>query len=129
MDYKAVRELLRRRRLAMHLTLDDVADSAGLDRATIHSIENLKREPDLKPKLETLESLASALKLTLTLSVARTEDHGADPSLRGGEPVFADLRREIYDDLAHTLLEAATREPGRQTATTRPRTAGGSKRG
>jgi transcriptional regulator with XRE-family HTH domain len=74
-QFDRVRELLRVRRDALGWTLDKLQDEAGVNRATIHSIENLKREPDLKPDLETIEKLAVAMGLTLS-SVFIEIEHG-----------------------------------------------------
>jgi DNA-binding XRE family transcriptional regulator len=69
-DWLVLRERLRTAReraavqrngkLVVGLTLDEAAKQSGLNRATIHSIENVKREPDLKPGLETIEQLGRA---------------------------------------------------------------------
>lgn len=75
-DYKAIREQLRKAR-EQHvptLSLDDVAASTGLNRATIHSIENVKREPDLKPKIDTIEVLAPVYGLTLSLVLIQKDE-------------------------------------------------------
>jgi transcriptional regulator with XRE-family HTH domain len=65
-DFRVLREILRRARTRRGLTLDQAAAATGLNRATIHSIENVKREPTLKPELETIEQLVQAYGLTLS---------------------------------------------------------------
>lgn len=65
-NFVALRELLRMAREARGYTLDQAAAAAGLNRATIHSIENIKREPGLKPELETIEQLVRAYGRTLS---------------------------------------------------------------
>jgi len=96
-DFKLVREQLRRAREQSHLTLDELAEKSGHDRATIHSIENIKREPDLKPKLTTLEGVAAAMGLTMVVYIddfagpGRTTDKNA---IAPTDPLLVGLNRE-----------------------------------
>lgn len=66
------------------MTLDDAAAATGMDRSTIHAIENIKSKPKLKPELETIEKLAWAYRITLSELFARIEDS-------------APLRPELHD--------------------------------
>lgn len=68
-DFHVVREALRRERARRRWSLDKLEEVSGINRATIHSIENMKREPDLQPKLETIETLATAMEMTISLSL------------------------------------------------------------
>jgi len=72
-QWHALRTALARARERTALTLDQAAEQSGTNRATIHSIENVKREPTLKPELETIESLASTYGLTLSALFADIE--------------------------------------------------------
>ncbi len=82
-DFRLAREVLRRARAQaateregvprFGMTLDEAAEKSGLNRATIHSIENIKREPTLKPDLDTIERLVLAYGLTLSSFFARIE--------------------------------------------------------
>jgi transcriptional regulator with XRE-family HTH domain len=76
-DYMQMRKALRRERIAAGLTLDALAQRSGLNRATIHSIENVKREPTLRPELNTVDRLVNALGLTLASFFARLETSSA----------------------------------------------------
>lgn len=84
MDFEKLREALRvaresvpterKGRTRLGLTLDEAAAASGLNRATIHAIENIRREPHLKPELETIERLTSAYGLTLAAFFAHIDD-------------------------------------------------------
>lgn len=74
-DFRGLREALRIRRRELGWTLDTLSEKSGVNRATIHSLENLKREPELKPQLETFEQLARAMDLQLRITVLRPSDH------------------------------------------------------
>lgn len=77
MEWHAIREALRWARdhaLPAPMTLDEAAAATGLDRSTIHSIENTKREPALKPKLDTILKLVQAYGFTLSSFFAQVED-------------------------------------------------------
>jgi transcriptional regulator with XRE-family HTH domain len=143
-DLKPLREALRRARQG-RFTLDELAAKAGLDRATIHSIENVKREPNLQPELATVERLADALGLKLSLQITRQinaeTEHGqastailaAGPRFaQGSEPEGADGTdsavpaegdRALAVRLSRILATAALAidSPRRQIATTRSR--------
>lgn len=90
-DFQVVREALRRARdrapverkgaQRFGMTLDEAAARSGLNRATIHSIENIKREPSLKPELETIERLTIAYGLTVSSFFAQIEGLPAPLSL------------------------------------------------
>lgn len=88
-NWKGLREVLRARRTATGESLDDLAARTKINRATIHSIENIKREPDLKPKIETLERLALALDLKMSDLFRQAEGgtSSATPPLHEGHPV------------------------------------------
>lgn len=82
MDYGVLREALRRARLSTEverdgvrrkMTLNDAADASGLNRSTIHAIENVRREPLLRPELDTIERLVAAYGLTLSSFFAQVE--------------------------------------------------------
>lgn len=73
-DFRGLREALRMRRRELGWTLDVLSDKSGVNRATIHSLENIRREPDLKPQLETFEQLAHAMDLELRITVLRPSD-------------------------------------------------------
>lgn len=62
------------------MTLDEAEERSGLNRATIHSIENVKREPTLKVRLQTIARLARAY--GLSLSFAPVEELSAPASVR-----------------------------------------------
>lgn len=86
MDFHALREALRRARnqtphtrkgvQKLGLTLDEAAAASGINRSTIHAIENVKREPALKPELETIEALVLAYRSKLSVFFRRIEDDG-----------------------------------------------------
>jgi transcriptional regulator with XRE-family HTH domain len=62
---RTVRLALRRERTSRHLTLDELATLTGLNRATIHSIESVDREPTLKMEFETVARVIDGLGLSL----------------------------------------------------------------
>lgn len=107
-EWTKVREALRSARSRAQLTLDEAASQSGLNRATIHSIENVKREPELKPELETIEALAITYGLTLSLSFAQLED--LQPSALKSDPTRGDndasKRPEVEDGTIATLPES-----------------------
>lgn len=72
-DWKPLREALRQRRSALGLTLDQVETASKINRATIHSIENVKKEPDLQSKLQTLERYAEVLGMRLSVELRPVE--------------------------------------------------------
>lgn len=73
-DWHKLREGLGAARNGLGWTLDEAATASGLNRATIHSIENVKREPDLKPDLDSIEQLVSAYKSSLPVFFAQISD-------------------------------------------------------
>lgn len=66
MDWLALREALRVRRTVSGKTLDQLAADTKINRATIHAIENVKLNPKLKPRVETVEIIARALGLKMS---------------------------------------------------------------
>lgn len=80
-EWNAIREALRARRNALGLTLDGLAATAKINRATIHSIENIKREPDLQPEIETIERLGGAMGLVLQIRLIELGS-GTAPAIR-----------------------------------------------
>lgn len=82
-NYRTVREALGRARTRAEyevngerqvgLTLDQAEALSGINRATIHSIENVKREPNLRPKIDTIDRLAETYGLTLLFSLVPNE--------------------------------------------------------
>jgi transcriptional regulator with XRE-family HTH domain len=62
MDLRAVRDALRLLRNQSGLSLDDIA---GLDRSTVHRIENTKGDPDYKPELTSVALIANACGYTM----------------------------------------------------------------
>jgi len=125
-DYKRAREILRhaRNRAAnerdglphVGMTLDEAAAKSGLNRATIHSIENIKREPALKPDLESIERLARAYGLTLTALFARVEGvlYPADAEPRAIVPADP-----VTERVVQTLADLLTRASERASAAER----------
>jgi transcriptional regulator with XRE-family HTH domain len=69
MNWRPLREQLRLRRLELRLSLDDLADRASVNRSTIHKLENIKGFPNRTSDLDTIEKLASALNLDVSVSV------------------------------------------------------------
>lgn len=143
-NWRLLREGLTRARNAKNLTLDGAAAEASLNRATIHSIENVKREPDLKPELETIERLVAAYGLTLAEFFASLENKSLLPRTQpdhnsgllkeaaSGPPVprvvgFTDAQ---FDQLVRLLqrqpaaeasIEQVTNSRPRQPVRSRPR--------
>lgn len=126
-NFALVREVLRRARASVGMTLDDAARHSGLNRATIHSIENIKREPALKPELETIERLAVAYGLTLSSFFAQLEGGvvgGADSTLRRTDDT-ADrraLRADLLHDIGNAII-ASAEDVVHEAATAHRRTA------
>ena len=79
MSLADIRAELRRARKTRDLTLDDLTDKSGVDRAAIHKIENVKKYPDYEPGLNTFLRLIGGLGVTLTAFSARVE--GVDAPL------------------------------------------------
>lgn len=65
-DWKALREALARMRNQSGLTLDGLAEASGIDRTTIHRIENTKKRIKHNPDLETIERLVCGAGQTLS---------------------------------------------------------------
>lgn len=126
-DWKALREALRLERERAQMTLDELAKTAKLNRATIHSIENVKREPDLKPELESVEKIVGAMGMTLSEFFLQIEcqpnadlpvggnqrrkkdspEAGSDGSHRAVSPTTEKRLADFLRDLAHQLNSAA----------------------
>jgi transcriptional regulator with XRE-family HTH domain len=137
-DFKLVREGLRRARALapaerdgirrVGMTLDEAAEKSGLNRATIHSIENTRREPKLRPEFETIERLARTYGLTLSAFFARIEGVPAPaPSLadEGLQPIVPidQIAERVIQTLAELLARAGERadeEHHRQTSDPHP---------
>jgi transcriptional regulator with XRE-family HTH domain len=128
-DLRSVREALRlaRERAACErqgrprigMTLDDAEAASGVNRATIHSIENVKREPSLVPQLDTIDRLVTAYGLTLSSFFAQIEDlnesgaavDNAVPPHRPGsanEPLPAPTQDDLWSAI-HILARQAAR--------------------
>lgn len=79
-DWPRLRERLRvtRERLktpeGKKLTLTRAAKKSGVNRSTIHSLENIKREPNLIPETATLVALAQAYDLKLWPLIREAEE-------------------------------------------------------
>jgi transcriptional regulator with XRE-family HTH domain len=73
MNYRRLRQMLRQERLTAHLSLDKLAGRTGLNRATIHSVENIRREPNLKPDLDTIDKIVTACGGTLASFFTKVE--------------------------------------------------------
>jgi transcriptional regulator with XRE-family HTH domain len=87
-----VRKALRRQRIAARLTLDAVAQRSGLNRATIHSVENVRREPHLKPEFDTISRLVAALGLKLCEFFEQIENAGRQRSGRASGGLMTGVR-------------------------------------
>lgn len=142
MNYADVRGALRQARSKAGLTLDQVAEITGLNRATIHSVENLKREPDLQPLIDTMERLAVAYGGRLSvvyrdasdpLPVSSTLDEttGAPKSqvvIGDPEAPPSDQEREIWRSFARLVarenerIDSATHRPGPSHRAEKPKT-------
>lgn len=81
------------------LTLQDLADRAGLYKSNISDIENEKR---FKPNLRTLEKLAEALNCEVGDFFERSIDEG--------EGVTEGLRELLNDEKSLTLLKISEEE-------------------
>lgn len=109
-DYRTAREVLRRARQRQQpaMSLDAAAKKTGLNRATIHSIENIKREPNLQPELETIERLVVAYGMTLSsfflqiegLQNPKVQTHDALPSAEQADHATPSLAPAMSFDLA-----------------------------
>lgn len=84
-NYVRLRKTLRQMREARDLTLDQLAERTGLNRATIHSLENFEHEPELKFRFETVDRIAHALGLTLSAVIAQLEHPGKMPIKKSTE--------------------------------------------
>jgi len=104
MDFTALREALRRAREQYPMTLDRAAEATGLNRATIHSVENVKREPNYQPELTTIERLVNGYGLTLSSFFEQIE--GLNPPQTSG-----DNRRPRQDGETFTVPHAEARDP------------------
>lgn len=91
-QWRAIREGLRRARDSRGMTLKEASAETArsgetpISLHTIHAIENVKREPDLKPEFETVDRLVNVYGLTLSsffLQIERQTD-GSLQSSAGG---------------------------------------------
>jgi transcriptional regulator with XRE-family HTH domain len=69
----AIREELGRERRLKGWSLDDLAERARSNRATIHKLENVRSYPDYVPGLDTLQHVLAAFGLTFTKFFLRLE--------------------------------------------------------
>jgi transcriptional regulator with XRE-family HTH domain len=74
-----IRAELGRLRGYRRLTLDQLADLTGLDRATIHQMENVKTYPKLDARLETFYRIVAALDVPFAEFFRRVEEAAALP--------------------------------------------------
>jgi transcriptional regulator with XRE-family HTH domain len=74
-----MRAELGRLRGYRRLTLDQLAERTGLDRATIHQMENVKTYPRLDAKLETFYRIVVALEMPFAEFFRRVEGAAALP--------------------------------------------------
>jgi transcriptional regulator with XRE-family HTH domain len=130
-DFHGLREALRRHRAARGFTLDAAADASGVNRHTIHRIENIKREPEMQPELDTIEKLVRAYGLTLSSFFAEIE-HGQrgheSGKARGGgslidlpvRPVPAEAVPGMYEELGRLVVRLAHDAAGEQAPIARP---------
>lgn len=143
-EWKAVREALAHRRNSLKdMSLSRLSKLTGLDKSTIHRIENVKKYPKHVPDFASVEKLAEALNLQLSLQIERQTEYplqGVQQSATKGtvtrskpnqQEVGADdrlvptpqTRRDLLLDLGTALLDAAEHlpvQPRKQTATARP---------
>lgn len=93
-------------RTKVGLTLTEAAALSGIDRATIHSIENVKREPELKVRVKTVEQLARAYGVALSTLVAKAEGSrpAAAPELADDESLPPLASEERIEAAAIRLL-------------------------
>lgn len=81
-DFAVLREVLRLRREHLGWTLDVAETNTGVNRATIHTLENIKRERDYKPEFETIERIAVPMGYSLARLFALIEEIEATKSLQ-----------------------------------------------
>jgi len=95
MDWNALREGLRLTRLQSGHSLRALRDATGIDPSTMHRIENVKRYPDYRPDLETVDALLRAMHSSLAEFFARLERISVSAVLVPS--VDAELLAEIAD--------------------------------
>lgn len=78
-DWRQLREELRKARSESGKSLRQLKADAGIDPSTVHRIENVKRYPDYQPDLDTLDALTRAMGLSLAVFFGRIE--GLRPAL------------------------------------------------
>lgn len=83
MDLAAVRQQLRAERKARRWSLDDLAGKSGVNRSTIHDIEQNRHG---KPQLETVAKLIEGMGLSLGEFFASLEKSTVEPILRLSPP-------------------------------------------
>jgi len=115
-----IRKAIRRGRLDRYLTLTGLETASGVDRATIHMLENLNKYPDLDPKLDTvIKIVEDGFGLTLCAFICWAE--GEDAVAVGLPEMPESLRRA-----AHRSQQPPTKQPTESTPATKK--AGNSKR-
>lgn len=110
-DWVRLRDGLRRSRDAAGLTLDEAARAAKINRATIHSIENVRREPSLKPDLDTVSRLLTAYDVRLSAFFAEIERSENSSLHSGNSPVTVSAhnpRAEAFPDAGAVSSEDET---------------------
>lgn len=73
LEWTALREGFRKARLKSGKSLRKLKQSADIDPSTIHRIENIKKYPDYRPDLDTLDALVRGVGLTLAQFFAQVE--------------------------------------------------------
>lgn len=101
MNFQALRETLRQARhqaptdrkgvRRVGMTLKEAAAASGVNLSTIHAIENVTREPGLKPDLETVERLALAYGLKLWTVIRQAESAQPTPDLSSPNSIGPDF--------------------------------------
>jgi transcriptional regulator with XRE-family HTH domain len=109
MDVRAVREALRILRTQSGLSLDDIE---GLDRSTVHRIENTKGDPGYKPELTSVALITKACGYTLARFFATLDDVVATISDAGRPDVLAELSdaRKLRQVAGFLLLRDEARQ-------------------
>lgn len=140
LEWTPVREAFRKARLASGKSLRTLKSATGIDPSTIHRIENVKKYPDYRCDLDTLDALVRGVGLSLARFFAQVE--GVDLSSATGDEMAADARaflqlkaplRQVALGYATALQESLPQAP---TAESRPapspvvrtRSAGGRRR-
>jgi transcriptional regulator with XRE-family HTH domain len=109
-DSQQVRAALRQLRTDAKLTPEEFADEAGVDRATVYRIEDLKKK--YAPKIETVSALTESRGLTLTAFFSSIEGlpaPGADATTQAPSTRQADHGGDVSDrpSSAESIVERA----------------------